>query len=87
VSRGQPTRYSFPTTLGELTITEFHGLGHKLLIGADLFLIVYTYQQRLNFVLASSASLFKKEEAELFMDVVAEVMSDINEALEDSRVD
>jgi hypothetical protein len=73
---GKPTGDSYPTSLGEVSIPEVHGVGYKLLSSTPLVLIVYAYRRRLNFVMATSAALFTREEAEAFMDLFMGVLSE-----------
>lgn len=69
---GKPSMNSSPTEVGGLPIDEVHGIGYKLLSNTRVLLIVYIFENRLNLVLAASASLFTREEAESFMDVILE---------------
>jgi hypothetical protein len=70
VRNGKPTAESCLTRTGELAIKEVHGLGYKLLSNTHLLLIVYAYRNRLNFVLSASASVFRRQEAQAFMDLL-----------------
>jgi len=74
IINGVPTAESFPTSVGDMEITEIHGVGYKLLSGTQLLLIVYIYRRRLNLVLASSASLFTREDTEAFLDAIVDVL-------------
>lgn len=67
---GRPSQETCVGQIGEATITELHGIGYKLLSNTHLVFIIYIFQNRLNFVLAASASHFTREEAESFMDLV-----------------
>jgi hypothetical protein len=66
---GKPTADSGLTSTGNLTISEVHGLGYKLLSSTPLVFIVYFYRNRLNLTLAASARLLTREEAEQFMNL------------------
>jgi Condensation domain len=70
VKNGKPTADSCLTHTGDLAIKEVHGLGYKLLSNTHLLLIVYAYRNRLNFVLSASASVFRRQEAQAFMDLL-----------------
>ncbi len=67
---GKPTHDSCLTGTGDLDICEVHGFGYKLLSNTHLLWIVYVYRNRLNFVLSAAASVFTREEAEAFMDLL-----------------
>jgi hypothetical protein len=70
VRNGKPTGESAVTDSAELTVTEVHGIGYKLLSSTRVPLIVYAFRNRLNLVLACSASLFTRQEAEALMDLI-----------------
>jgi hypothetical protein len=70
VRNGKPTADSCLTHTGDLAIKEVHGLGYKLLSNTRLVLIVYAYRNRLNFILSASASVFRRQEAQAFMDLL-----------------
>lgn len=70
VRNGKPTADSCLTHTGDLAIKEVHGLGYKLLSNTRLLLIVYAYRNRLNFILSASASVFRRQEAQAFMDLL-----------------
>jgi hypothetical protein len=76
LENGRPTGRSGLTETGNLRIKEIHGIGYKLLSNTHLVLTVYVYRQQLNLVLAASASLFERSEAEQFMDLIVENLSD-----------
>jgi len=67
---GRPTQDSCVSRVADATITELHGIGYKLLSSTHLLFIIYIFNNRLNFVLAASASHFTRQEAESFMDLV-----------------
>ena len=58
------------TETGNLSITGVHGLGYKLLSNTHLLFIVYFFANKLNIVLAASASLFTREEADAFLELM-----------------
>jgi hypothetical protein len=66
---GRATTESCPTEAGNLTITEVHGIGYKLLSSTPVLFIVYLFRNRLNVVLAASGGVFTRAEAEQFMDL------------------
>jgi hypothetical protein len=70
---------SFPTEVGDVLITEVHGIGYKLLSSTPIVFIVYVFRQQLNVVMAAAGSLFTYEEAERFMDAFASVLRDLSE--------
>lgn len=74
LKNGKPTFDSYPTRVGDTVISEIHGTGYKHLTNTPLVLIVYSFLKRLNLVMATSASLFTREEAEAFMDLFMEVL-------------
>ncbi|MFC1836992.1 hypothetical protein ACFL2Q_20110, partial [Thermodesulfobacteriota bacterium] len=76
VKRGKPTGESFPTEAGEIEHSEIHGIGYKQHSGTQLVLIIYSFRNKMNFMLSASASLFTREEAEAFMDVFMEILMD-----------
>lgn len=67
---GKPSMESSPTEVADTAINEVHGIGYKLLSNTKILLIVYIFRNRLNLMLAASASLFTREEAESFMDLI-----------------
>lgn len=67
---GRPTMESCLTETGNLSITGVHGLGYKLLSNTHLLFIVYFFANKLNIVLAASASLFTREEADAFLELM-----------------
>ncbi len=73
---GKLTLESDPTQVADLTINEVHGLGYKLLSDTKLLLIAYTFREKLNLVLAASGSLFDRNEAESFADMVVSTVQD-----------
>ncbi|MEI8183450.1 MAG: hypothetical protein WCG29_12185 [Desulfomonile sp.] len=74
MKNGKPTFDSYPTDVRDSRISEIHGTGYKHLTSTPLVLIVYSFLKRLNLVLAASASLFTREEAEAFMDLFMYVL-------------
>ncbi len=74
MKNGKPALDSYPTCVGETQITEIYGTGYKPLTSTPLLLIVYSFLNRLNFILAASASLFTREEADDFMDLFINVL-------------
>lgn len=72
IRRGKPTAETALTQSAELTVSEIHGLGYKLLSSTDVVLIVYGFRNRLNLILACSAARFIREESEAFMDLIME---------------
>jgi hypothetical protein len=73
---GKLTLESDPTQVADLTINEVHGLGYKLLSDTKLLLIAYAFREKLNLVLAASGSLFDRNEAESFADMVVSTVQD-----------
>jgi hypothetical protein len=69
MKNGKPTLDSYPTSIGNTQITEVYGTGYKHLTSTPLVLIVYSFLNKLNFILAASGSLFIRKEAEDFMDL------------------
>ena len=69
---GKPTGDSFLRASGDLELTEVHGLGYKLASNTRLLLVVYLFRNRLNLILAAYASLFSRQEAEGFMDLIVD---------------
>lgn len=67
---GKPTAETALTRTADLTVTEVHGIGYKLLSNTHVLLIVYAFKSRLNLILACSADLFTREEATAFMDLI-----------------
>jgi NRPS condensation-like uncharacterized protein len=74
-SDGRPSRESCLTEIGGLEVTDLHGLGYKLLSTTHVLLIVYMFNNRLNFILAASACHFTREEAESFLDLILEMLT------------
>lgn len=81
VENGLPTGNSYLVRIDDTEITEIHGIGYKLLSNTPLILIAYIYLNRLNLVMATSAGLFTREEAELFMDMVMTTLDENSTAL------
>lgn len=69
LKNGKPTAESFLTSTGDLSVTGVYGLGYKLLSSTRVLLIVYAFDNRLNLVLSTSASLFTHDETERFLDL------------------
>ncbi|MEW6347822.1 MAG: hypothetical protein AB1646_02060 [Thermodesulfobacteriota bacterium] len=69
---GKLTGNSPTVKTADVEVTEIHGVGYKLLSDTRLLLIVYVYGGRLNLILASSACLFTREEAEQFLDLIVD---------------
>ena len=76
---GKPTMESCLTETGNVSITAVHGLGYKLLSNTHLLFIVYFFANKLNIVLAASASLFSREEAAAFLDLMVANLADCSE--------
>jgi hypothetical protein len=76
---GKPTMESCLTETGNVSITALHGIGYKLLSNTHLLFIVYFFANRLNVVLAASASLFTREEAGAFLDLMVANLFDCSE--------
>lgn len=70
LKNGKPTAESFLTTTGNLTVTEVHGMGYKLLSNTRVLLIVYAFDNKLNLILSTSASIFNREETSSFLNLV-----------------
>ncbi|MBI5252188.1 MAG: hypothetical protein HY912_22060 [Desulfomonile tiedjei] len=78
---GKLSMESSPTEMGGISIDEVHGIGYKLLSNTRILLIAYIFRNRLNLMLAASASLFTREEAESFTDLIlANLMQNALEA-------
>ncbi len=75
MKNGRPTLDSYPSHAGDAHITEIHGIGYKLIGSTPLILTVYSYLNRLNFVMAASGWLFTRSEAEAFMDLFMETLN------------
>lgn len=71
---GRPTLDSHPTHAGDARITEIHGVGYKLIGSTPLVLTVYSYLNRLNFVMATSGRIFTRSEADAFMDLFMDTL-------------
>lgn len=76
---GKPTMESCLTETGDLSITAVHGIGYKLLSNTHLLFIVYFFANKLNVVLAASASLFTREETDAFLDLMVANLLDYSE--------
>lgn len=76
---GRPTLESDLTEVGDLQLTEVHGIGYKLLSSTRVLFIVYAFRQRINVILAASGCLFTREEAESFMNLTLEVLRELTE--------
>ena len=72
LQNGRPTGETFLKKSGELDVTEVHGIGYKLASNTRLLLVVYAFRDQVNLILASSASLFTRQESEEFMDLIME---------------
>lgn len=81
---GKPTDNSYLIRFDDTVITEIHGVGYKLLSSTPLTLIAYIYLNRLNLVMASAASLFTREEAESFLDMIVAKISELSIELVES---
>ncbi len=72
---GKLTTDSSLTGTGHLAIMEVHGIGYKLLSRTPLVFVAYVFRKQLNVVLAASASVFTRWEAESFMDLAMKNLS------------
>jgi hypothetical protein len=72
LQNGRPTGETFLKKSGDLDVTEVHGLGYKLASNTRLLLVVYAFRDQMNLILATSASLFTRQESEQFMDLIME---------------
>jgi hypothetical protein len=72
LQNGKPTGDSFLRAMGDVEVEEVHGLGYKLASSTRLLLIAYVFRNRLNLVLAASAELFTRGEAEQFVDLIVD---------------
>jgi hypothetical protein len=70
LQNGRPSGETFLKKSGALDVTEVHGLGYKLASNTRLLLVVYAFRDQVNLILASSASLFTRQESEEFMDLI-----------------
>lgn len=77
---GRPTQDTCVTRVAGANVTELHGVGYKLLSNTPLLFIMYVFRNRLNLVLAASASHFTRDEAESFVDLV------LDQLLQDDRM-
>lgn len=73
---GKPSSETAFTRSADISLREVHGIGYKLLSSNHVLLIVYAFKNRLNLVLASSASRFTRQEAEAFMDLLVDTLID-----------
>ncbi|MGC8602630.1 MAG: condensation domain-containing protein [Desulfomonilaceae bacterium] len=69
---GKPTGGTFLRVSGDVEIVGVHGLGYRLASNTQLFLTVYLFRNRLNMILGASVSLFNRQEADGFMDLIME---------------
>jgi hypothetical protein len=67
---GRPTGASAFTQTGGLEVKEVHGVAYKMVSNTHLLLIIYTYRNRLNLILAAEGCHFTRAEAEEFMDLI-----------------
>lgn len=72
---GKPSAQSSVTMSADLRVAEVHGVGYKLHSGTELLLIVYAFQNRLNFILEASGSLFTQSETAQFLDLILQFLS------------
>ena len=70
IQNGRPTGESALTRVGDLDVMEVFGVAHKMLSKTKVLLVTYIYKNMLNVVLTSSASLFTRDESELFLNLV-----------------
>ena len=73
---GKPSSETALTSTADLVLKEVHGIAYKLLTSNHLLLIVYTFDSKLNLILACSAARFTREEAESFMDLLVDTLTD-----------
>jgi len=78
VQNGRPTLESDLTELGDAKIPEVHGLGYKLLSRTRVLFYVYFFRKRMNIILAASACLFTRGEAESFLDLTLDVIRELS---------
>jgi hypothetical protein len=62
------------TSVGDLEVAEVHGVPYKLISRTPLYLTVYFFRQRLNLLMSAAAWLFTKEEAQAFLNLVADLL-------------
>lgn len=73
---GKPSSETAFTHSADVSLREVHGVGYKLLSSNHVLLIAYLFKNRLNLVLACSASRFTREETEAFMDLLVNTLID-----------
>jgi hypothetical protein len=74
MKNGKPTVDSALTHVGDCEISEVHGLAYKMLSSTPVLVLVYLYKARLNLVMASSASVFTRQEADGFLDLLLDAL-------------
>jgi hypothetical protein len=74
IKNGKPTVDSCLTHVGECEISQVHGLAYKMISNTPALVLVYLYKGLLNFVMASSASVFTREEADEFLDLLLDAL-------------
>jgi hypothetical protein len=70
VRNGKASTDSCLVQAGDLSISEVHGLGYKLLSSTRLIIAVYFFRRKLNLVLSAAACHFTREEADEFLDLI-----------------
>jgi len=69
---GRLTGDTSVTGSGGLAVEDIHAIAYKLQSSTQVLLLVYGFRNRLHLVLACSGSLFTRDEAEAFMDLIME---------------
>ncbi|MFH0960654.1 MAG: hypothetical protein V1897_18360 [Pseudomonadota bacterium] len=70
MENGRASGETFLEKTGDLVMTEVHGLGYKLASSTRLLLVAYIFRGQFNMILTSSATLFTRQESELFIDLI-----------------
>ncbi|MDQ7784463.1 MAG: condensation domain-containing protein [Desulfomonilaceae bacterium] len=76
MKNGKPTAETVFKECGNVTVSEVHGIGYKLLSSTRVVLIVYAFRNKMNLILASHACLFTRQEAEEFLDLIVKNLVD-----------
>lgn len=66
---------SYLRSVGGLDVTEAYGMAYRIVSSTPLYLTAYFFRKRLNLILSAAAWQFTKEEAQAFLDMIADIMT------------
>jgi hypothetical protein len=66
---------SYLRSVGGLDVIEAYGMAYRIVSSTPLYLTAYFFRKRLNLILSAAAWQFTKEEAQAFLDLIVDTMT------------